>query len=242
MEPVGAIGIDRNLDNITIAGTDGQVKRFDLSRATKVKERCRQVKRGFTRNDARLRRTIYGKYGRIQRNRVGWIFHNISSNIVKQVKAKRQAIVMENLKGIRKLYRKGNGQGTDYRSKLNSWSFYELQHQIEYKAKWDGVRVIYVAARGTSVKCSICGSKTYPNEYRLLFCPKCGISLDRDVNAARNILAAGVRFTPLGGANEAMVLEPISVIQKVDAPKLIRRGHKSCPEELSEPASSRSRA
>ena len=109
---------------------------------------------------------------------------------------------MENIKGIRKLYRKGNGQGNDYRAKLNSWSFYELQRQIEYKARWEGIPVAYVAARGTSVNCSICGSRTiaYPNGRRTLFCPKCDVSVDRDVNAARNILAKGrgVKFTPDG--------------------------------------------
>ena len=57
-----------------------------------------------------------------------------------------------------------------------------------------------MAARGTSVNCSICGSRTYPNGLRTLHCLKCDISIDRDVNAARNILAKGrgVRFTPDG--------------------------------------------
>jgi len=56
-----------------------------------------------------------------------------------------------------------------------------------------------VAARGTSVNCSICGSKTYPNGRRTLYCSTCDISVDRDVNAAKNILAkGGVRFTPHG--------------------------------------------
>src|SRR5436309_4210900 len=106
---------------------------------------------------------------------------------------------MENIKGIRRLYRKGNGQGNTNRAKLNSWSFYELQRQVEYKARWEGIPVAYVAARGTSVNCSICGSRTYPNGQRTLFCSKCDISIDRDVNAARNILAErGVRFTPDG--------------------------------------------
>ena len=149
----------------------------------------------------RIRRVVYGKYGRIQRNRVAWLLHNVSASIVKRAKEKRFGIVMENIKGIRRLYRKGNGQGTTYRARLNSWSFYELQRQIEYKARWEGVPVSYVAARGTSVNCSICGSRTtkYPNGRRTLHCPRCDISIDRDVNAARNILAkGGVRFTPDG--------------------------------------------
>jgi len=197
IEPVGAIGTDRNLDNVTLADSDGGILRHDLSRATEVKARCRETKSHFKRNDVRIRRRVYGKYGTIQRNRVGWLLHNVSASIVKRAKEKRFGVVMENIKGIRKLYRKGNGQGNDYRAKLNSWSFYELQRQIEYKARWEGIPVAYVAARGTSVNCSICGSRTYPNERRTLHCSRCDISIDRDVNAARNILAkgGGVRFT-----------------------------------------------
>jgi len=184
---------------VTTADSDGSILRHDLGRATEVKARCRETKSHFKRNDARIRRRVYGKYGAIQRNRVGWLLHNVSASIVRRAKEKRFGIVMENIKGIRKLYRKGNGQGTTYRARLNSWSFYELQRQIEYKARWEGIPVAYVAARGTSVNCSICGSRTYPNGRRTLFCPRCGISIDRDVNAARNILAkGGVRFTPDG--------------------------------------------
>ncbi|MEM3828844.1 MAG: hypothetical protein QXP36_06495 [Conexivisphaerales archaeon] len=40
--------------------------------------------------------------------------------------------VKQNIKGICKLYQKGNGQGRDYRSKMKS-CYYELQRQIEYK-------------------------------------------------------------------------------------------------------------
>ncbi len=197
IEPVGAIGIDRNLDNVTTADSDGSILRHDLGRATEVKARSRETKRHFKRNDVRIRRVVYGKYGRIQRNRVAWLLHNVSASIVKRAKEKRFGIVMENIKGVRRLYRKGNGQGTTYRARLNSWSFYELQRQIEYKARWEGIPVAYVAARGTSANCSICGSRTYPNERRTLQCSRCDISIDRDVNAARNILAKrGVRFTP----------------------------------------------
>lgn len=112
---------------------------------------------------------------------------------------------MEDLKGLRKLYHRGNGQGNDYRARLNSWSYYELQRQIEYKARWEGIPVIYVTARGTSVNCSICGSKTYPNERRTLYCPNCKVSFDRDENAAKNILAKGaVTFAADGRPFEAM--------------------------------------
>jgi len=220
MDVTGLIGIDRNLNNVTLADTDGKVERLDLTRATEVKEDCRQYKRGFTRNDYRIQKQLYGKYGRIERNRVNWILHNTSANIVKQAKEKQYGIVMENLKGIRKLYRKGNGQGRDYRAKLNSWSFYELQRQIEYKAKWEGIPVIYVSPSKTSSVCAVCGSKIVECTERQVYCSKCKRVMDRDENAALNIVRAGLRFSLKGATGEAVKGNPKQVILREDAAQL----------------------
>ena len=218
------IGIDRNLNNVTIAETNGNITIHDLSKATKVKNKIRQTRRHFKRNDTRIRKRVYAKYGRLERDRVGWILHNTSASIVKHAEQNHQAIAMENLKGIRKLYRKGNRQGREYRAMMNSWSYYELQRQIEYKASWGGIPVIHVNARGTSAKCSICGNRMIPEENRQLHCPSCKHSVDGDVNAARNILKLGLRFRPEGSANEAMVREPaIAVTPKVDADQLTQQ-------------------
>ena len=94
---------------------------------------------------------------------------------------------------------------------MNAWSFAELQRQIDYKTRWEGIPVIYVNPNGTSVKCSICGSRMarIPEENRQLKCRSCGFTVDRDVNAARNILARGVRFAPVALPVEAMVQEPL---------------------------------
>lgn len=78
-------------------------------------------------------------------------------------------IILEDLKGIRKLYRKGNGQGSEHRAKMNSWSFYELQRQIEYKARWLGLPVKYVKANGTSSKWRHMGQKWYPKSIECCF-------------------------------------------------------------------------
>jgi len=91
-----------------------------------------------------------------------------------------------------------------FRGKMNSWPFYELQRQIEYKARWLGLPVKYVNAAGTSSKCAICGSKTIPEEHRTLFCSCCNVVVDRDVNAAKNILARGIRVMPDAIRCEAM--------------------------------------
>ncbi len=43
-----------------------------------------------------------------------------------------------------------------------------------------------------------------PEENRALKCRSCGFTVDRDVDAARNILARGMRFVPIASASEAM--------------------------------------
>jgi putative transposase len=217
-KPSNFIGIDRNLDNVTTYDTYGNCIAHDLSKAQKIIASYGTVKSRFRRNDTRIRRKIFQKYGKLQKNRVHDILHYTSKKIVSQ----NTGIVMENLKGIRKLYRKGNWQGRKYRRKMNSWSFYELQRQIEYKARWLGLPVEYVKAGGTSTKCAICGSKLVPEEHRKMFCTICKSSVDRDINAARNILLRGTKVVPDGTAGEAVMAEPGSrepVICRVDAVK-----------------------
>jgi len=214
LEPCGFIGVDRNLDNVTVAATDGTVQQHDLSEATRVKALYRDLRSHFRRNDIRIRREISGKYGRKQRDRVTQVLHHASKSIVEEAKAKQYGVAMEKLTDIRKLYRHGNWQGCRYRGRMNSWSYAELQRQIEYKAKWEGLPVIYVHPHGTSSKCSMCGRRMKPEENRMLRCPSCGYAVDRDVNAAKNILAAGtLRFGVVGLAGEVMVAEPARMQQ-----------------------------
>ena len=107
---------------------------------------------------------------------------------------------------------------------MNSWSYGELQRQLEYKARWEGVKTLYLPARDTSKRCSICGYTTLESTQRTLWCPHCGTVLDRDENAAMNIAAGGLRFSPDGPPGEAMVEErepeKETLILKVDGDKL----------------------
>jgi len=67
-----------------------------------------------------------------------------------------------------------------------------------YKAERCGGRVILVDPRGTSQECSGCGAVVEkPLSKRVHSCPQCGLFLDRDVNAARNILARGLERAPV---------------------------------------------
>jgi len=82
LEPHGFIGVDRNLDNVTVAATDGTVQQHDLSEATRARAAYRDVRSHFKRNDVRIRREISGKYGRKQRDRVRQVLHHASKLIV----------------------------------------------------------------------------------------------------------------------------------------------------------------
>lgn len=65
---------------------------------------------------------------------------------------------------------------------------------LKYKAASAGTQVVAVDPRGTSQECSGCGTvvaKTLRD--RKHACPVCGLVLHRDENAARNILARGLR-------------------------------------------------
>ncbi|HZY47450.1 MAG TPA: IS200/IS605 family accessory protein TnpB-related protein, partial [Candidatus Bathyarchaeia archaeon] len=155
----GMMSIDNNLGNVTAADSLGNILVHDLSKVTMVKSAARQAMAGFTRDDRRIRPRIFGKYGCIERNKTQWLMHNVSKKLVDHAKTNRLGIVLERINGIRRLYRKGNGQGRWYRARMNSWSYHELDRQISYKAAWEGLKVFHVNPKGTSSKCSACGDR-----------------------------------------------------------------------------------
>ncbi|MDE1829689.1 MAG: transposase [Thaumarchaeota archaeon] len=108
-EPKGYLGIDMNLENATCVDDAGRVTVVDLSKIVSMKMRYRDVLSHFTRNDIRIQKKLKQKYGRKQQNKEDTFSHQRSKEIVSQ----GRQIIMENLAGIRKLYRKGNGQGSN---------------------------------------------------------------------------------------------------------------------------------
>ncbi|MDJ0713675.1 MAG: zinc ribbon domain-containing protein [Prochloraceae cyanobacterium] len=112
---------------------------------------------------------------------------------MKAAKGDNVGIAMENLEGIRKRSKRNN---KTMRTWLNSWAFYQLREQVNYKATIAGVRVEFVNPAYSSQVCSNClhihpeKGKSYRNGKRF-DCGHCGASLDADVNGARNIASLG---------------------------------------------------
>jgi len=129
--------------------------------------------------------------------------HKISREVVDFAKQHGFGIIMEDLKGIRKHIK----YGRKLNRRLHSWNFRKLQFYIEYKAKLEGLPVVYVNPKGTSTLCPICGGKLASNGHRQLKCSKCGYENDRDVTACLNML----RMRGLHPFTPKATYEPLTV-------------------------------
>lgn len=83
-----------------------------------------------------------------------------------------------------------------------------LRTQLQYKGQQAGRYVKIVNESYTTRVCSNCGCLTGPRGLRQLAvrqwqCQECGATHDRDVNAARNILSAGLRYQASVSGNES---------------------------------------
>jgi putative transposase len=235
-EIAGTIGIDRNLRNIA-SGNDKSVTYYNMTKAVDIAENTRSVVKSFKRNDARILKVLSSKYGGRRARRISQLIHNVAKEIIRQARIEHRAIIFEEIKGIRKLYRKQNRQGSRRRAIMNSWSFFEVKRQIEYKAAWEGIPVITLTrdeTKGTTMDCPRCGERLQvpvrgdSDHNRQLWCDVCRRWRDRDLVAVLNISRRGwLRFdhsSTEGGAGEAVKGNPgydgEPVILRVDASKL----------------------
>ena len=211
IEPLSMVGYDVN--EKSIVSSDGD--KYDLSKVANLHHQYSRIRASIgkkTYRDRRVTQELLARYGKAERKRTNQALHIVSKQIVERAKESKAVIILEKLTNILKRHKKGNGEGTKMRSRMHRWSFGELQRQIEYKAKWDGISVKYVNANNTSKTCSQCGfiNRKLQKE-RVWQCPNCGAELDRDLNAAVNIRfrfkeAVVVRPSNEGLSNEAMVL------------------------------------
>src|SRR3990167_8722379 len=142
-----SLGIDFGINNLAVT-SDGR-----FYNSCKVKQAKRKFKflrsklqaKG-TKSARRLLKKISGRERRFMAN----VNHCISKNIVSNYNGNK--IVMENLKGIRKIRR---GKRMNYW--ISNWSFFQLQSFVQYKAERLGVKVVKVNPFMTSQICHRCG-------------------------------------------------------------------------------------
>ena len=76
--------------------------------------------------------------------------------------------------------------------------FYEFRRQLEYKCKWYGSQLVIASRTFPSSKlCSNCGhkKKELSLSQREYHCEKCGLQIDRDLNAALNLVTVSLPET-----------------------------------------------
>ncbi|MCM1308494.1 MAG: transposase [Butyrivibrio sp.] len=119
------------------------------------------------------------KFEEYEKNFVRTYSHMVSRRIVKfAVRHNAKYINVEDLEGYRE---------NDFI--LRNWSYYELQQQIIYKAGLYGIEVRKINPYHTSQTCCRCGhweegQRTDRSHFK---CKNCGIELNADFNAAKNI-------------------------------------------------------
>lgn len=158
-----------------------------------------------TQNFRKIQKKIARIHARIADSRRDFQ-HKLSTKLIRE----NQTISVETL-AVKNMSRSAKGtigapgRKVKQKSGLNrsildaSWS--EFIRMLEYKSTWYGRTLIGIDRwYPSSKRCSDCGfvRSKMPLSVREWSCPECGVIHDRDINAARNILAAGQAVSALG--------------------------------------------
>lgn len=183
-----AVGMDAGISSLVTLSTGEKLtnprhERTDRQRLTKAQRDLSRKQKGST-NRAKARRRVARVHARIADRRRDHL-HQLSTRLVRE----NQTVVIEDL-SVRNMVR----NHTLARA-ISDAAWNDLRGMLEYKAGWYGRSLIVVDRWYPSSKlCSKCGHllDVLALSVREWTCPACGAVHDRDVNAARNILAAGL--------------------------------------------------
>ena len=185
-KPEGIVGVDLGISNL-LALSSGELipnPKFLKQSAEQIKhfQREQSRKQKGSKGRAKAKLGLAKAWRKVRRQRDDYA-HKLSFKLATE----NSLIVFEELK-IQNMVR--NHQ---LASAILDSAWGKLRRLTAYKAERRGGRVVLVNPSGTSQKCSRCG-KVVPKSLseRMHQCMKCGLSLDRDINAARNILKAGL--------------------------------------------------
>jgi len=173
------IGVDLGIVNIatTSDGDNFTGDQVNGLRKQYAKLRKKLQSKG-TKSAKRLLKKRKRKESRFAKN----INHIISKKIVAKAKDTFRGIALEMLKGIREKITVRKAQ----RRQQNSWSFFDLQQKILYKAKLVGIPIIFVNPKNTSRTCPECDyiSKANRQTQSKFSCKSCNYSANADFVAA----------------------------------------------------------
>jgi putative transposase len=196
LPPAGtAVGIDLGVRNVVV--TSGGAK---IPNPRRLEQRARNLAR-YQRRLARCqrgsanRRKAVAKVARAHRkiaaSRADFL-HRASARLVRD----NDVIVIEDLNVV------GMVRNRHLARVISDCGWGEFRRQLEYKCQRAGRRLVVIDRWYPSSKiCSGCGHllASLSLSTRTWRCPSCGTRHDRDVNAAKNILAAGLAVTACGG-------------------------------------------
>lgn len=193
-EANGKVGIDLGLTHFAILSTGEKIAapntfRKNEAKLAKLQRRLAKKQKGSAnRRKAKLKvARLHASIADARRD----FLHKLSTRLVNE----NQVICLETLAV-------SNMQKNRCLAKsISDASWSEFVRQLEYKSRWYGRELIGIDRwYPSSKRCSDCGHtvKSLPLSVREWTCPECGSIHDRDINAARNVLAAGLAVSVHG--------------------------------------------
>ncbi|MEV0590683.1 RNA-guided endonuclease InsQ/TnpB family protein [Nonomuraea cavernae] len=181
------VGVDAGITALLTLSTGEKIanprhERADRRRLARAQRALARKEKGSA-NRVKARLKVARVHARIADRRRDFL-HKVSTRLVHE----NQVIAVEDLtvRNMVKNHRLARA--------ISDASWRELRGMLEYKSRWYGRRLVVVGRWFPSSRlCSVCGTlqPSMPLNVRTWVCA-CGASHDRDVNAARNILAAGL--------------------------------------------------
>ena len=208
------VGLDLGLKSMVITSdghTFGNPKFFSKheKKLAKAQRRHAKKKKGSkNRNKARLK--VARLHQKISDRRRDYQ-HQLSASVIRE----NQVVCVESL------HVKNMVKNPCLAKAISDVGWSEFIRQLEYKAEWYGRTIVKIDKWYPSSKRSFdCGHllDSLPLDVRSWACPECGVVHDRDINAAQNILAAGLAVAACGEA-----VRPGAVKTKPGKPKLSRK-------------------
>ncbi len=189
------VGIDRGLRFLAVSYDEKGKTSFVSGRKIATKRRKfhevrRQLQAKGTKSAKRVLKRLSGRENRWMTD----VNHRITKTLVERY-GKDTLFVLEDLTGVS--FEESNlSRGAKQNYDLRSWSFYQLEQFLTYKAHENRSEVLKVSAKYTSQRCPKCGTirKENRDHHRHLYTCQCGYRSNDDRIGAMNIQQLGTMW------------------------------------------------